>query len=252
MGVQFVAVPRALAPASAVERTDGGTAGPGPAALAAAGSVDGLIEALDGQLDLEQLAVDDALALYRNVAFAPIRATGVDPSALEETSVAAMQHVDVSAASPALATSDGNGRTSRGPLEAGATVVQASSASDRWVLEVDGRRADRVDAYGWADAFTVPQDVGSGDAVLDYRTPPARYALVALQGALWLLVLAVAVRMRFGSEAPSPSRPSRPDRAAVSPGDGPADGEPARHEPAPDDEPSREGEPVPAGAGAPT
>jgi hypothetical protein len=38
----------------------------------------------------------------------------------------------------------------------------------------------------------------------------------------------------------------------VSPGDGPADGEPAHHEPAPDDEPSHEGEPVPAGAGAPT
>ena len=252
MGVQYVAVPRALAPASAVERTGGGTAGPGPAALASAGAVDGLIEALDGQLDLEQAAVDDALALYRNVAFAPIRATGIDPSVLQETSVAAMQHVDLSAASPALVASDGNGRTSRGPLGAGATVVQASSASDRWVLEVDGRRADRADAYGWADAFTVPEGVDSGDAVLDYRTPPARYALVALQGVLWLSVLAVAVRMRFGSEAPSPSRPSRPGGASASPGEGPADGEPAHHEPAPDDEPSREGEPVPAGAGAST
>jgi hypothetical protein len=251
MGVQYVAVPRALAPASAVERTDGGTAGPGPAALAPAGVVDGLIEALDGQLDLEQVAVDNALALYRNVAFAPIRGTGIDPSALEETSVAAMQHVDLSAASPALVESAGDGRSTRGPVEAGATVVQSSSASDRWVLEVDGRRADRADAYGWADAFSVPEGVGSGDAVLDYRTPPAHYALVALQGALWLLVLALAVRMRFGSEAPSPSA-SRPDGAAVSPGDGPADGEPAHHEPAPDDEPSHEGEPVPAGAGAPT
>jgi GT2 family glycosyltransferase len=249
MGVQYVAVPRALAPASAVERTDGGTAGPGPAALAPAGAVDELIEAFDGQLDLEQVAVDDALALYRNVAFAPIRATGIDPSALEETSVAAMQRIDLSAASPALVESAGDGRTSRGPVEAGATVVQSSSASDRWVLEVDGRRADRVDAYGWADAFAVPEGVGSRDAVLDYHTPPVRYALVALQGALWLLVLAVTVRMRFGSEAPSPSA-SRPDGAAGSPDDGPA--EPAHHELAPDDEPFREGEPVPAGAGAPT
>jgi GT2 family glycosyltransferase len=251
MGVQYVAVPRALAPASAVERTAGGTEGPGPA-LAPAGAVDGLIEALDGQLDLEQVAVDDALTLYRNVVFAPIRATGIEPAALEETSVAAMQHVDVSMASPALMASGGDGRTSRGPVRAGATLVQASSASDRWVLEVDGRRAHRTDAYGWADAFTVPQDVGGGDAVLDYHTPPTHYALLALQGALWLLVLAVAVRMRFGSEAPSPSRPSRPDAAAAARGDGPADGEPPDHEPTPDDEPSREGEPVPAGAGAPT
>jgi GT2 family glycosyltransferase len=252
MGVQYVAVPRALAPASAVERTSGGTAGAGPAALASAGAVDGLIEALDGQLDLEQVAVDDALALYRNVVFAPIRATGIDPAALEKTSVAAMQHVDVSTGSPALAASDGNGRTSRGAVEAGATVVQASSASDRWVLEVDGRRADRTDAYGWADAFTVPQDLGAGDAVLDYHTPVTQHALLALQGALWLLVLAMAVRMRFGSQAPSRSLPFRPDGAATSRGDGPADGEPAHHEPAPDDEPSREGEPVPAGAGVPT
>jgi GT2 family glycosyltransferase len=251
MGVQYVAVPRALAPASAVERTAGGAARPGAAALASAGAVDGLIEALDGQLDLEQVAVDDALALYRNVVFAPIRATGIGPSALEETSVAAMQHVDVSMASPVLVTSDGDGRTSRGPLEAGATLVQASSASDRWVLEVDGRRADRTDAYGWADAFTVPQDVG-GDAVLDYQTPPTHYALLALQGALWLSVVAVAVRMRFGSEVPSPSRPSRPDGAAASRGDGPPDAEPAADEPVPADEPSREGEPVPVGAGAPT
>jgi GT2 family glycosyltransferase len=251
MGVQYVAVPRALAPASAVERTAGGAARPGAAALASAGAVDGLIEALDGQLDLEQVAVDDALALYRNVVFAPIRATGIGPSALEETSVAAMQHVDVSMASPVLVTSDGDGRTSRGPLEAGATLVQASSASDRWVLEVDGRRADRTDAYGWADAFTVPQDVG-GDAVLDYQTPPTHYALLALQGALWLSVVAVAVRMRFGSEVPSPSRPSRPDGAAASRGDGPPDAKPAADEPVPADEPSREGEPVPVGAGAPT
>jgi hypothetical protein len=251
MGVQYVAIPRALAPASAVERTEGGTEGPEPA-LAPAGAVDRLIEALDGQLDLEQVAVDDALALYRNVVFAPIRATGIDPAALEETSVAAMQHVDVSMAAPALVASDGDGRTSRGPVEPGETLVQASSASDRWVLEVDGRRADRTDAYGWADAFTVPDDVGGGDAVLDYHTPATHYALLALQGAVWLSVLVVAVRMRFGSEAPSPSRPSRPDAAPTSRGDDSADREPVHHELTPDDEPSREGEPVPAGAGAPT
>jgi GT2 family glycosyltransferase len=254
MGVQYVAVPRALAPASAVERTDRPSDGSGPAALGRAGAVDGLIEVLDGQLDLEQVAVDDALALYRNVAFAPTRATGIDPAALEETSVAAMQHVDLSAASPALMESDGDGRTSRGPVAAGDTVVQASSASDRWVLHlggVDGGRAERIDAYGWADAFAVPQGADAGEAVLGYRTPPVRYVLVGLQVALWLVALAVAVRMRFGSEAPAPP-PSRPDGADASSLDDRRDGEPARDEPAPEDEPSREGEPVPAGAGAPT
>ena len=251
MGVQYVAVPRALAPASAVERTDGASAGQGPAALAPAGAVAGLIEVLDGQLDLQQIAVDDALALYRNVAFAPMRATGIDPSALEETSVAAMQHVDLSAASPALVESDGDGRTSRGPVVAGDTVVQASSASDRWVLAVDGRRADRSAAYGWADAFAIPDGADAGEAVLGYRTPPVRYVLVAVQGVLWLLALAVAVRMRFGSEAPSPPA-SRPKAVDASSADGRSEDEPARDDSVPEEEPSHEGQPVPAGAGAPT
>jgi hypothetical protein len=251
MGVQYLAVPRALAPASAVERTVGASDGRGSAALAPAGAVDRLIEVLDGQLDLEQIAVDDALALYRNVAFAPMRATGIDPAALEETSVAAMQHVDLSVASPALVEMDGDGRTSRGRVSAGDTVVQASSASDRWVFELDGRRAERNGAYGWADAFAVPEGADPGEAVLGYRTPPVRYALLAVQAALWMSALAVTVRMRFGSEAPSPP-PSRSDGADASAADDGSDGEPVRDEPAPEDEPSREGDPVPAGAGAPT
>ncbi|MGH9287704.1 MAG: glycosyltransferase [Acidimicrobiales bacterium] len=251
MGVQYVAVPHALAPASSVDRTDGASGGLGSAALASTGAVDGLIDALDGQLDLEQIAVDDALALYRNVAFVPVRATGIDASALAETSLAAMQHVDLAAASPVLVESDGDGRASRGPVRAGDTVVQASSASDRWVLEVAGRRAARTDAYGWADGFATPDDANGGEAVLDYRTPPVRYVLVAVQCALWLLALVAVVRMRFGSEAP-PSPPPRPDAADGTTADDRSDGEPRRDEPAPEDAPSREGEPVPAGAGAST
>jgi len=251
MGVQYVAVPRALARASGVERTDGASGGLGWPAVASADAVDGLIEVLDGQLDLEQIAVDDALALYRNVAFAPVRATGIGPSALDETSAAAMQHVDLSAASPVLVDADGDGRTARGPVPAGDTVVQASSASDRWVLEVDGRRAERTDAYGWANAFPTPGGSDGGKAVLGYRTPLVRHVLVAVQGALGLLALLVAVRMRFASGAPS-SPPSRPDGADASTADDRSDGEQERDEPAPDDALPREGEPVPAGAGAST
>ncbi len=250
MGVQYVAVPRALAPASAVEGGDRPSNELGPAGLASAGAVDRLIEALDGQLDLEQIAVDDALALYRNVAFAPLRATGIDPSAFAETSVAAMQHVDLSAASPVLPESDGDGRSSRGPVPAGDTVVQASSASHRWVLEVDGHRAERRDAYGWADAFVTPDGADGAEAVLAYRTPPVRHVLVAVQAALWLLALVVALRMRFGAEPPSvpPSRPDAADGAAGDPGEGQA----GHDERAPEAAPPPEGEPVPAGAGAST
>jgi hypothetical protein len=249
MGVQYVAVPRALAPATAVERTDDAADGPGSAAVAPESAVDALIGVLDGQLDLEQIAVDDALALYRNIAFAPLRATDIDPAALKETSVSAMQHVDLSAASPTLVEPGGDGRTARGPVTPGETVVQASSASDRWVLEVDGRQAERTDAYGWADAFAVPEGSGPAEAVLGYRTPASRYALVAVQVAVWLAVLLVAVRMRFGSEAATP--PARPDDADATAADDRRDGDPARAGTPAEDDAAREGEPVPAGAGAP-
>jgi hypothetical protein len=216
--------------------------------------VEGLIEVLDGQLDLEQIPVDDAVALYRNVAFAPMRATGIDEAALAATSVAEMQHVDLSAAAPALVESDGGGY--RGPVSGDTpTIVQASSASDRWVLEVDGRRAERADAYGWANAFTIPGGSSGGDAVLGYRTPPIRFALLGVQGALWLLALLVVLRMRFRSQLPS--SPSSPPSPADEPG---ASGTVDRAVgDAPDvsssgggDAPAREGEPEPVPAGAPT
>ena len=239
MGVQYVAVPRSPAPMSAMERTDG------PAgALAAPATVDGLIDVLDGQLDLEQVPVDDAVALYRNVAFAPLRATGIDQVALAESSVAAMQHVDLSAASPVLVEADGGAY--RGPVAAGHTVVQASSASDRWVLEVDGRRAERTDAYGWANAFATGDGPEGGEAVLSYRTPPVRHLLLGVQGALWLLALVVVVRMRFGSEAPSPAAPfEAPEASGEAEAESPPDDEPVPEEVP---SPGREPEPVPAGA----
>jgi hypothetical protein len=69
LGVQYVAVPRRLAPS---DRRP-------PADVAAA-----LRDALSQQLDLEQVPVDPGLALYRNTAFTPsdaVAAPGSDPRA---------------------------------------------------------------------------------------------------------------------------------------------------------------------------
>jgi hypothetical protein len=69
LGVQYVAVPRRLAPS---DRRP-------PADVAAA-----LRDALSEQLDLEQVPVDPGLALYRNTAFTPsdaVAAPGSDPRA---------------------------------------------------------------------------------------------------------------------------------------------------------------------------
>jgi hypothetical protein len=176
-----------------------------------------------------------------------MRATGIDPSALAETSVAAMQHFDLSAASPVLVEADGGGSAYLGVLgPAGDTVVQASSASDRWVLEVDGRRAERTDAYGWANAFATGDGAASGEAELSYRAPLVRHVLLAVQGALWLAALLVGVRMRFGSEAPPP--PDEVEAKSAEPDEGLGD-EP-HLEPTPEEEQAPEPVTVSAGASA--
>jgi GT2 family glycosyltransferase len=250
MGVHYLAVPRSPAPASAGPADAGDD--DGPRRLAAPGAVDRLVDALDGQLDLQQIAVDDAVALYRNVAFAPVLATGIDEAARAETSVEEMQWVDLSGASPVLVEADGDGY--RGPVPSGETVVQASSASSHWVLEVEGRRAARSDAYGWATTFTTAggdggdgrDDDGGGQATLSYRTPLTHHLLLGAQGALWLAALAVAIRMRFGSERTR----SEPGGAGASAREAPTDGEPSGDEPAPGGEPEAEEAPSRAPVGA--
>jgi len=203
MGVQYIAVPTALAPSSASPTSSAGMAVP-------AGAVADLRAALGEQLDLAQVAVDDAVALYRNVAFAPLRSVGVSAVAQRETSVAGMQHIDV-VGFPVLTDGDPDGSAARGEVPPDQVLVQAASASDRWRLEIDGRTAPRHAAYGWADAF----DTGPGGAaVLRYLTPPMHHVRLGVQAVLWLAALAVAARMRFGPDAPPP--PPRPDSLAAS------------------------------------
>jgi hypothetical protein len=72
-------------------------------------------------------------------------------------------------------------------------VYQAAAASDRWVLDVDGRPAERSSAFGWANAFAVPE---GGQAVLHYETPARRYLVLAAQAGLWVLAIGLVVMSR--------------------------------------------------------
>ncbi|MGH9111929.1 MAG: hypothetical protein ACRDZN_06480, partial [Acidimicrobiales bacterium] len=215
MSVQYLALPTALAPSSS---SPASSAASSPGRALRAGAVDGLRAALDEQLDLQRVAVDDDVALYRNVAFAPLRSVGITSEARSETSLAGMQHLDVIGL-PVLIAGEPEGRTARGELPPGQVVVQAESASARWRLEIDGRTAPRSDAYGWADAF----DTGrGGDAVLRYRTPVIHHVLLGVQMTLWLAALAVAARMRFGPDARPPPRWPGMLEASGEPSAGPA------------------------------
>lgn len=202
MGVQYVAVPRRLGPSDDTPRGD-----------SRGREADRLVDALAEQLDLERVRVDRGAELYRNTAFAPLLAQVPDDVDLDGTPAAAGAAVDLGGAEPVLVAGAGT-RSARGDLPADATVVHASTASERWQLVVDGRPAPQGSAYGWADRF----DAGAGGpAELTYRTPAAVWALAGAQAVLWLGALAVALRMRFGAGEPPAGHGDRVDDPVIRP-----------------------------------
>jgi GT2 family glycosyltransferase len=164
MGVRYIVVPNQLA-------NDGD-----PAELAIPPA---LSRALGSQLDLRLLPSDPALDVYENVSWGPGRAL------LADGAVAAIRSgtdvgADLAGSQPVL---PGSGPVRfGGPLPGAGTVFLAESPSGRWELTVDGRKAGRVDAFGAANAFTVPQP---GSAQLRYRTPIIRYPLAVAPFLLW-------------------------------------------------------------------
>jgi GT2 family glycosyltransferase len=204
MAVQYVAVP--LRPA------------PSPYAEPAGADTDALVEALGSQLDLEQVRVDEGVALFRNRAFAPARALLATDDGFDAATPAEAQGVDLSGAAAVLPGHDGMGFT--GTLPPDQHVLVGSTASGRWRLEAGGEGLDRRTAFGWANAYRTG---AGGEASLTYESSSwYRLALLA-QGALWALALVVVARMRFGGE---PLAPSLRATAVAGPRRGPGPGDP--------------------------
>jgi GT2 family glycosyltransferase len=180
MGVRYVIVPEQLAPAPFADD---------PLPLPA-----GLSATLDAQLDLEPLDVPAGLRVYRNQAFFPTRAVvQSDATPTTDGGIAAAAGLDLSGLAAALPDEEGNLHWS-GDAAAGTTVLLSAAHSDRWELTVDGAQARQTKPFGWANAFEVPAD---GEASLQFRTPPVRYAALALQAIAWLWVVRRVVRARL-------------------------------------------------------
>jgi hypothetical protein len=180
MGIRYVVVAERLAPAPFSEDPI-----PVPGRL---------IATLAGQLDLEPLDVPAGLTVFRNQAALPARAEV--PSEVEIPSsggVSAALGLDLGGSSAVLPDEEGRLRWS-GPVEGDSTVLLAASASDRWELEVDGEAAERTKPFGWATGFAIEE---AGDATLRFRTPPVRYAILAVQALAWLWLLRGVVRHRL-------------------------------------------------------
>jgi hypothetical protein len=124
-----------------------------------------------------------------------------------------------------------------GPVPAG-TAYLSQSSDPAWTLEVDGQRAARRTAFGWANAFEVPV---AGEGSLRYDSPLSRPALVALQAVLWLLAARIAwVGFASGERGPGrrqrgrrPSDRRRRGRRGAAPSPSPADASSVTTEAAP-------------------
>ncbi|HMK10366.1 MAG TPA: glycosyltransferase [Acidimicrobiales bacterium] len=161
MGVRYVVVPERIAPS-----LDDTPLVPAPAALTTA---------LDSQLDLQQLDVDDALRVYENTSWIPVRS-------LSQAS---------GPTRPALADQTGV-FTFEGPLATG-TLVAADTPNDRWKLTVGGSAVPRK----YHDEVSSTYSIGTaGSGSLTFDTPWSRTAAVAAQGVVWLIAIVMLLRWR--------------------------------------------------------
>ncbi len=181
MGVKYVVVPLQKAPVPfASERFDI------PGSLRAA---------LEQQLDLERVDVNDGVLVYRNRAWAPTRAQ-VPSTVTIGSSYLAAAGVDLSLSANVLPDDRGTAGAT-GSVKGPGTVLVGSAASSGWQLRVGGRSQPRSTAWGWANQFAVRD---TGRATLTYHTPIWQRVLLVVQVLLWLVAFAMWGRFRRGPD----------------------------------------------------
>jgi hypothetical protein len=191
MGIRYVVVPEGLAPAPFATQDL-----PAPPVVLAT---------LSAQLDLEAVDVPAGLTVYRNEAFAPLRADVATDELPTDGGIAAAVGLDLTGSPVALPDADGY-LQSTGPVDGGTTVYHAASDSDRWELKVDGTSVPATKVFGWSSAYDIPAD---GDASLRFHTPPLRYGLLLVQVVAWLWALRTLFRQRVAAVLP-PVEPTPP------------------------------------------
>ena len=168
MGVRYVAVARRAAPE--------GPAAPVPGEL---------VDVLDRQVDMGRIETEDAVVLFENAAWLPMRSELPGGTLLDGGLVNAAS-TDLSGSASVLP--DGDRAVPlkySGGVEGGTRVLLAESPSAGWRLNVEGRpAAAREEAFGIANVWDVEI---AGEARLSYRSPVWQWLVIAAQAAMWLL-----------------------------------------------------------------
>lgn len=176
----------------------------------------GFARVFDNQLDLRRINTgDDAVAIYENQSWVPIRAQ-LSAAAIDASTRQGADELSRSDVSGSKAVLDATSATKwDGPVGTGDVFVSALN-DDGWELRVDGEAVEKRPAFGWAMAFAAPTNA---DAELRYRTPLVNRLPVLVQLLAWLAVGLVAVRglrgFSFLSRSASPAAVAVPGAAVV-------------------------------------
>ncbi len=196
MGVRYVVVPLADAPK--------------PFQTGPTNQPDAVLSMLNAQLDLTGIDVIEGVAVFRNAAWGPTRASLPAGAPTQAPGAGlASRTVPGLAGAPTALPQTSSYQSFAGLVSKAQTVYLSEAASASWTLQVGGRTVARTQAQGWANAFAVPASAarspsatasGAPRATLAYDTSPLRWLELGGQLLLWLLVLGYLFRNRVRAQ----------------------------------------------------
>jgi hypothetical protein len=147
--------------------------------------------------------------VYENAAWAPERAV-LPPAAVAASRSGAVQASEAAPLGGAQPVLSGSGTTRfSGPVPPDQEILVSETANGNWQLDVNGHRAARRVAFGWAMAFG---PTPGGRATLGFDTPVSRTLAILVETLLWLAAV-VAVIVGFRSRGVG--RVSGPDESQL-------------------------------------
>jgi hypothetical protein len=163
----------------------------------------GLLDALGTQLDIALRYSPPNLAVFENRAAIPTtaRLDGELADASRRRSPDELVAVDTSGAEPTMIGVD-ESRRAEASVEPGVLHLGVP-LDEAWELDVNGAEVAGRTGFGVTTAYDVTSD---GSAELQYRSPASRGTWLIVLGALWIVALVAASRVRV----PARLRPSRP------------------------------------------
>ena len=152
----------------------------------------GLIDSLEDQLDLTSVTGLPTLEVFENTAWIPAvsQLTGTTAEASRTAGAGALVRAELGSASPVFLGADYLAMSIDDVVPG--VIHLAVPFDENWSLTVDGVSIEPRRAFGVTTAFDVEM---AGSAELSYKTPSSRSLLLALQFALWAIVLFGATRV---------------------------------------------------------